>query len=324
MSSHRVAVLIYNGMAPFELGVVAEVFALPRPELEVRWWYEFDVCSVDGRPIRAVGDFYIRAMHRLDTLASADTVIALGTEDVEDDPSPEVVAAFRAAYDGGARIVSVCSGAFVLAAAGILAGRRAATHWRYAPILARRYPDVDVDSRSLYVIDGRVLTSAGTAAGIDLCLHVIRSDHGSAVANRVARRMVVAPHREGGQAQFIERPLPPAPADKVTTVISDAANDPAQDRSVPAMAAAAHLSVRQFSRRFKTATGQSPSRWLVDQRIQASRELLETSDEPIEVIAGRVGFTSAAAFRKHFRRVTALSPNAYRDAFAQGVIREKI
>ena len=206
--SHRVAALAFEGLAPFELGVAAEIFALERPELDVPWWYSFAVCAERPGPFKAVGGFDLVASHGLDTLVAADTVIVLGCPDVLGDPSQELVDALRAAHGNGARLVSICSGAFTLAATGLLDGREATTHWRYAGLLQRRFPNVRVNAGVLYVDCGDVLTSAGTAAGIDLCLHIVRRDHGAQIANRVARRMVVAGHREGGQAQFVEAPVP--------------------------------------------------------------------------------------------------------------------
>ena len=209
--SHRVTVLAHSGLAPFELGVAAEVFALPRPELEVDRWYSFSVCAEQPGVLEALGGFGLVVGHGLEELGRADTIILPGAPDVHGDPSPRLVSALRRAHDRGARLVSICSGAFVLAATGLLDGRQAATHWRYAPLLARRFPPVHVVADVLYVDGEDVLTSAGTAAGIDLCLHLVRKDHGAAIANRVARRMVVAAQRDGGQAQFVDTPVP-APA----------------------------------------------------------------------------------------------------------------
>jgi AraC family transcriptional regulator, transcriptional activator FtrA len=315
MRRHRVSVLGFDGMAPFELGVAAEVFALERPELEVDWWYSFTLCAEQPGPLRAVGGFTVEAPRGLRTLARADTIVIPGTADVRRDPSPEVLSTLRRAHERGARIVSVCSGAFVLAATGLLDGRRAATHWRYADLLQQRFPRVEVDSRVLYVDHGDILTSAGTAAGIDACLHVVRSDHGVAVANRVARRMVVAPHRDGGQAQFIEQPLARLEGDPIGTIVDQVRTQLAEDHSVEDLAARAHLSPRQFSRRFKAATGTSPARWLIRERVEASLPLLENDTRGVEEIGRSVGFNSPAAFRKHFRETVGLSPAAWRARF---------
>src|SRR3954453_19468459 len=203
---HRVVALTAPGVAPFELGIVVEVFGLDRPELDVPWWYSLTVAAESPGPLRATaGGFGFLVEHGLDALRGADTVIVPGWHG---DPSAGAVSGIRAAHAGGARIVSICSGVFLLAAAGLLDGREAATHWRYAAALAERHPAVTVNASVLYVDAGSVLTSAGSAAGIDLCLHLVRRDHGSAVANAVARRLVIPPHRDGGQAQLIELPLP--------------------------------------------------------------------------------------------------------------------
>jgi AraC family transcriptional regulator, transcriptional activator FtrA len=306
------------GLAPlptFEIGVAAEAFALARPELDVPWWYEFVLCTEVPGDVEAVGGFAMRIEHGLEALAGADTVILPGAGDV----SPAVVGALRAAHERGARLVSICSGAFVLAATGLLDGREAATHWRYADLLAKRFPRVRVRADALYLDGGDVLTSAGTAAGIDLCLHLIRSDHGAAVANAVARRMVVAPQRGGGQAQFVEGPVAGrVDDDPVGRAMEWALERLAEPITVGELARTAFMSPRNFSRRFAAATGSSPARWLLEQRVQASLPLLESSDLPIEEVGRRVGFPTPAAFRRHFTRARGIPPSAHRRAFAAG------
>jgi AraC family transcriptional regulator, transcriptional activator FtrA len=315
---NRVTVLAYEGLAPFELGVAAEVFALPRPELDVDWWYEFSVCAERPGVLPAMGGFGLEVEHGLEELARADTVILPGSPDVHGDPSPAVVSALLAAHDGGARLVSICSGAFPLAATGLLDDRRAATHWRYAALLARRYPRVEVVPDVLYVDGDDVLTSAGTAAGIDLCLHLVRRDHGAEVANRVARRMVVAAHRDGGQAQFIDAPVPARPDDDPVAAAMEWALGRLEERiGVEELASRAHLSPRQFSRRFRAATGASPGAWLLRRRLDAALPLLESSDEPVEHVAARVGFPTPAAFRRHFARAYGVPPSTWRRSFAE-------
>src|SRR5688500_11368887 len=315
MPDHRVACLAFEGLAPFELGVAAEVFALARPELGVDRWYEFELCAPEPGPLRVVGGFSVVAPHGLEALARAETIVVPGVPDPYDDPPEAVLAALRAAHDRGARVVSICSGAFALAAAGLLDGREAATHWRYASLLAERFPAVRVNADVLYLDAGSVLTSAGTAAGIDLCLHLVRRDHGAEVANRVARRMVVAAHRDGGQAQFIEQPV--ARAERDDPVGRASAHAPARLGDPPAVAArapSAHLSPRQLERRFRAATGTSPGRWLTGQRVQASLPMLESGAEGVEAVADAVGFTPAG-YRRHFRARLGISPAAYRQRF---------
>jgi AraC family transcriptional activator FtrA len=313
---HRVVVLGYEGMSPFELGVATEVFALPRPELEVDAWYSFALCAERPGPLGAVGGLRIEAPHGLEALARADTIIVPGSADVHADPPEAVLDALRAAHARGARLVSICSGAFVLAATGLLDGLTSATHWRYAALLRSRFPRVRVDPDVLYLDHGQILTSAGTAAGIDLCLHIVRRDHGADIANRVARRMVVAPHRDGGQAQFIEQPVPASGnGDPIGIAIAHALDHLGEPLDVDSLARVAHLSPRQFSRRFRATTGTSPGRWLIEQRIHASLPLLEHDERGIEALGQAVGFPSPASYRQHFRTIVGVSPAAYRERF---------
>ena len=314
---HRVAAVAFDGMAPFELGIVVEVFGLARPELGVPW-YELTVCSPDPSPLRAVGGIGLVADHGLEAVAGADTVIVPAWPRVGEPVPPALLDALRRAHADGARLVSICSGAFVLAATGLLDGRRAATHWRYADALRRLHPRVDVDEHVLYVDDGDVLTSAGSAAGIDLCLHVVRGDHGSAVANQVARRLVVAPHREGGQAQFIDRPVPDAEDDRLQAAMAWALEHLHEPITVGQLAARAFMSVRTFTRQFRRATGASPMAWLIEQRVRASMTLLETTDQPVEWVGVASGFATPASYRRHFRRLAGVSPSQYRRSFATG------
>jgi AraC family transcriptional regulator, transcriptional activator FtrA len=316
---HRVTVLTHEGIAPFELGVAAEVFALPRPELEVDRWYSFSACAERPGLLPAMGGFALAVDHGLEELERADTIIIPGSPDVHGDPSPRLTQALSDAHARGARMVSICSGAFVLAATGLLDGRRAATHWRYAPLLARRFPRVNVTPDVLYVDGEDILTSAGTAAGIDLCLHLVRKDHGGVVANRVARRMVVAAQRDGGQAQFVDLPVPLPASDNPVSVAMEWALRSLDERiGVEDLARRVHLSPRQFTRRFRAATGASPAAWLLRRRLEASLALLESSEEPVERVAARVGFPTPAAFRRHFGRVYGIPPSAWRRNFAGG------
>jgi AraC family transcriptional activator FtrA len=312
-----VSVLAYEGMSVFELGIVTEVFGMPRPEFDFPW-YELTVCAETPGPVRIVGGAAVHTDHGLDAFGAADTLIVPGVPDVHDDPSPRLTAVLRAAHARGTRIMSICSGAFALAGAGLLDGRRATTHWRYAGLLARRYPAVALDPNVLYVDDGDVLTSAGSAAGLDLCVHVVRRDHGPTVANAVARRLVIQPHRDGGQAQFIEAPVPADPDDdRVAGSMAWALANLPQPITVGELARRARMSTRTYLRHFAKATGTTPIRWLINQRIQASLPLLETTATPIEEIATAVGFETAVTYRHHFANALNTSPTAYRRAFTR-------
>jgi AraC family transcriptional regulator, transcriptional activator FtrA len=313
---HTVGVLAFAGMAPFELSCAVEVFGLPRPELD-RPWYALSVCAESPRPVPVVGGFALSTPNGLDVLAASDTVVVPGVPDVRGEVSSAVVDALNAAYQRGARIVSICSGAFALAAAGLLDGREATTHWRYADLLQRRYPAIHVTPDVLYVDNGRVLTSAGSAAGLDLLLHIVRGDHGAAVANAVARRLVLPPHREGGQAQFIEVGVRDvADGDGVARAMAWAMDNLSGPVTVADLAAQARMSERTFLRTFAKQTATSPIRWLIERRIQASLPLLEGGDAPIDQVAAAVGFDSAVTFRHHFGRLMRTSPSAYRKTFA--------
>jgi AraC family transcriptional activator FtrA len=305
------------GMTPFELAIVIEVFGLERPELNVPGWYSLEVFTLRPGPLPAVSGLRLDVAAGLEAVLKADTVIVPGWPPVRPVP-PDVIDALRGAHERGTRIVSICSGAFALAAAGLLDGRRAATHWQYADRLARAYPKVRVDPDVLFVDDGDVLTAAGSAAGIDVCVHLIRTDHGASVANHVARRLVVPPIRDGGQAQYVEAPVATVDDDRIHDVIAWLSADLARPVTVPMMAVRTHLSERQFTRRFRAVTGSSPMDWLVGQRLQASLALLEAGDDPIARVGASVGFPNAVIFRKHFRTRMRTTPTAYRRAFRLG------
>ncbi|HKE52692.1 MAG TPA: transcriptional regulator FtrA [Actinomycetes bacterium] len=310
-----VAVLAYEGMSTFEMGIVTEVFGLPRPELDVVW-YDLKVCAERPGPVRVIGGAALTTGYGLDVFAAAQTVIVPGVSDVHAECSNELVAALRQAHDRGGRVVSICSGAFALAAAGLLDGRRAATHWRYASLLQQRFPLVHVDPDVLYVDDGDVLTSAGSAAGLDLCVHLVRADFGPSIANAVARRLVISPHRDGGQAQFIEAPVASVVDDaRITRTMAWALANLDQLITVESLARHARMSTRTYLRHFKQCNGTSPIRWLINQRIQASLPLLETTGTPIEEVATAVGFDNAVTYRHHFAVALRTSPSAYRRAF---------
>lgn len=317
--SHRrrtVTVLAYEGMSAFETGIVTEVFGLTWPELDVDW-YELTICAERANSaVRVVGSATLSTPHGLDVLADAETVIIPSVSDVHADVTPELVTALRRAHQRGARMVSICSGAFALAAAGLLDRRRATTHWRYADVLRRRFPLVEVDPNPLYIDDHDVLTSAGCAAGLDLCLHLVRQDYGATIANAVARRLVIPPHRDGGQAQYIEAPvLADAGDDRIAKSMAWAMERLSDPITVQALARQAAMSDRSYLRHFARYAGTSPIRWLISQRIHASLSLLETTSASVDEIARAVGFDTAVTFRHHFTRAMRTSPSAYRRTF---------
>lgn len=306
---HRVVSILSPGANPFEFGVACEVFALERPELEIEW-YEHRLATVT-RPLVVNGGWSIDTPYGLEALEDADTIILPGGPA---DPPRSLLEPLRAAYARGARLVSFCTGAFSLAAAGILDGRSATTHWRHADELCARYPRIRFDSEVLYVDDGQVLTSAGTAGAIDLALHIVRKDHGAQIANSVARRMVIAPHRDGGQAQFVTSPvLPEAPyRDGLSPILEWMQEHLEEELSVELLAELAAMSPRTLARRFRDLTGTTPGRWLTHQRVTRAQHLLEATDLPVEAIARRVGLGTAANLRVHFRRATGTSPAEHR------------
>ncbi|MCK2215385.1 helix-turn-helix domain-containing protein [Actinomadura sp. ATCC 31491] len=309
-----VAVAVSDGILHFELSLAYELLGTPPPaSAPVADWYEVSICGTG--PVRADGRFLLDPDGGLDLLARADTVIVPGWADVDVDPPADLVAAVRAAYDAGARVASLCTGAFVLAAAGLLEGRRATTHWAHADALAGRFPGIEVDADVLYVDEGRVLTSAGKAAALDLCLHLIRRDHGSAVANAVARRLVVAPHRPGGQAQFIATPVPEPDDHPLSDLLAWAGRHLDRPMTVEDLARRANMSSRHLGRHFRTMAGTTPLQWLLNQRIRRAQELLETTDESVEAIAGATGMGTATTLRRHFNRAVGVPPDAYRRTF---------
>jgi AraC family transcriptional activator FtrA len=282
--------------------------------------YTFALAAVTPGPVRSSTGLEVLAAHGLDAVDQADTVVVPGVgPDTDPDGFAAAAAAVGAAHRNGARVMSICTGAFVLAEAGVLDGRRATTHWDSTERLAARYPRVAVDPSVLYVDEGSVLTSAGVAAGLDLCLHVIRRDHGAALAAHIARRTVVAPHRDGGQAQFVVRPIADAADGGGSLEQTRAwALDRLEERlDVVTLARRACMSPRSFARRFRQETGTTPAQWLLDQRTRAAQSLLETTDLPVEHVAARTGFGSATSLRTHFGRRLATTPTAYRRAFRQ-------
>ena len=308
-----VAVLAYDGVSAFELGLTLEVFGLSNMGPD---WYRVVVCSErPGQPLTANNGLKILADAGMGALARADTIIVPGSREIVESPSLAMLDALRRAHRRGARVASICTGAFILAAAGLLDGRRATAHWAQTETLSRRYPRVQVDANVLYVDDGDILTSAGRAAGLDLCLHIVRSDHGTEVANHVARRLVIAPHREGGQAQYIRQPVPPIEGDALASVFTWAQRHLDRELTISSLAAKARMSRRTFIRRFEDATGMSPGEWVVQTRVAKARELLEATRIPIEGVATETGFGSADAMRHHFRLRLGTSPANYRAAF---------
>ena len=310
---HRVTALCLDGLVAFDLTAATQVF-IAASEADGTPLYEVSTCSRDGAEVATTTGFGLRPQHDLEALAIADTVVVPGYFALLDPPPDAATEALRAAAARGARVLSVCTGAFALAYAGLLDGRRATTHWAHADQLAELFPRVEVDPAALYVDEGEVMTSAGLSAGIDLSLHVVRKDHGAAAGERVARRMVAAPHREGGQAQFIKRAEPDGDGSLEATR-RWAAERLGEPLDVAAMARHAGVSPRTFARRFREETGTTPLRWLLAQRVLEAQRLLEDSDLPIDEVAWRAGFGTAASLREHFRRATATTPTAYRRSF---------
>lgn len=298
----------------FELGLICEVFGLDRPDEPELPTFDFAVCTPRPGSVRTMSGFGLDVAHGLERVATADLVAVPAIH--RDTPVPdELISALRAAHDRGARLMSVCSGAFVLGRAGLLDDRDCTTHWSYADELARRFPRARVNSDVLYVDCERVLTSAGTAAGIDAALYLVRQEFGERVANRLARRMVMPPHREGGQRQYVDRPVP-IEADTLTETLSWMTEHLDADLTVDELAQRAHLSARTFARRFRSETGTTPHHWLTGQRVLAAQRLLEETEQPVESVADLVGFGSAAVLRHHFSRRVGTTPTDYRRTFA--------
>lgn len=316
MKKHLVVALAYDRLCTFEFGCTVELFALERPELQVDW-YEFAVCAVEPGPIRAAGGITIAAPYDLALLERAGTIIIPGWRDAGEAPPEPLLALLRAAHARGARLCSICSGVFVLAAAGLLDGQRATTHWRYADQLARRYPAIEVLPDDLYVDCGQLITSAGSAAGLDMLLHLVRRDYGAHIGNLVAQRLVLPTHREGGQAQYLPRPMAHDDKGRLTKLMDWVRSHPAEQHTVASMAERAAMSARTLQRQFQDATGFAPVEWLTRERIAIVKDLLETSDTPLAQMAERAGFGSEETLRHHFRRLTSTTPGAYRRQFSE-------
>jgi transcriptional regulator GlxA family with amidase domain len=328
---HRVAVIALPGVFPFELGIPARVFGAAQ-DADGHALYEVVTCSVDGRAVATNADFVVVVSHDLGVLASAETVVippadvieratAAAPAGAEEDDARRALdtvgAALRDLLDRRTpiRVASICTAADILAHAGLLDGRPATTHWRHAPEFADRHPAVRLNPHVLYVDDGDVLTAAGAASGIDLCLHIVRRDHGVDVANRVARACVVPPHRDGGQAQYVDHPVPSSPESSTAATRAWALARLDTQLALADLAAHAAMSVRTFTRRFRAEVGLSPTRWLIDQRVTLARRLLETTDLPVDQVAQQAGLGTAASLRLHMAANVGISPTAYRRTF---------
>jgi transcriptional regulator GlxA family with amidase domain len=317
--AHRIAVLALDHVVGLDLGTAAQVFGTARDAAGKRL-YRVEMCTPGGRPVRVTAGYAAHPDHDLSLTETADTVVVpgihAGSPMTDGTVDPEVTTALRNAYARGARVMSICTGSFVLAAAGLLDGRRATTHWAHADDFRSLHPSVHLDPGVLFVDDGDILTSAGVAAGIDLCLHVIRRDHGAEVANHAARRCVVPPWRDGGQAQFIERPLPAGDGAASTAATrSWSLERLGEPLALITLAEHARMSVRTFTRRFREETGVSPARWLLQQRTDHARRLLETTGLGVDQVARQAGFGTAAALRQQLHAAIGVSPTTYRRTF---------
>ena len=311
--SHRVVTLAYDRLWPFEFGIAVEIFGWARPEIGVDW-YDFRVAG-PASPVRILGGITLTPDHGFDIVAEADTVIVPAWRDVHERPPEDMLEAVRSAHQRGARIVSYCTGAFVLAHAGVLDGRRATTHWRDLPVLKTAFPSIEVVEDVLYVDDGDVISSAGSSAAVDCSVHIVRRDHGTVIANRLARSLVTPPHREGGQAQYIEAPYQERAGQSVSTILDWARERLAEPIDIPDLAGFAGMSDRTFLRRFKEGTGTTPLKWLRRERVMRAMTLLEKTSLGPADIADQCGFGSIETFRTAFRDIAGITPRAYRKRF---------
>jgi len=314
MRNHLVAALADDGLCTFEFGCTVELFALNRPELQVPW-YDFAVCAAERKVVHAMGGIAITVPNSLRLLDKADTIVIPGWRDAYEQPPSVLLNRLKRAYDRGARVCSICSGVFVLAAAGILDGKRATTHWRYAKLLADRYPKIQVEANTLYIDEGQILTSAGSAAGLDMLIHLVRKDHGAKVANQVAKRLVIPPHRQGDQTQFVSRPVPLDERGRLAKLQDWLRKHLDRDITIESMASRVAMSPRTLQREFKATTGASAYAWLLRERIEHAKELLEQRTIPLARIAECVGIGSQESFRRHFRRLVGVTPAVYRSRF---------
>ena len=314
MPSPLVAAVAYNDLCTFEFGCVVELFSLHRPELDVEW-YRFRVCAAERSPLHAAGGIQITVPYSLRILDRADIIVLPGWRDADEPPPVELLQKLRRAYARGARLCSICSGAFILAAAGLLDGKGATTHWRYAEKLQRRYPLIDVRPNELYVDAGQIITSAGSAAGLDMLLHLVRRDYGARVANQVAQRLVIPAHRDGGQAQFLPRPVAADQRSPVARLMDWVRSNPRQRHDLGSLARRAGMSPRSLQRHFNETVGLSPQQWLIRERVAVAKEALEVSNAPLWQVADAAGFGAEESFRRHFKLITGTSPARYRQRF---------
>jgi transcriptional regulator GlxA family with amidase domain len=312
-----VVVPVADNVSLFELGVLAEVFGTERPDEPLLPTFDFRLATERPGPVRTNSGFSLQVEHGLDALADAD-LVAVPAMDLDGPAPAAMLDQLRAAHERGAWLLSVCTGAFLLGEAGLLDGRRCTTHWRHAADLQAAVPTAEVDPDVLYVEDGTILTSAGTAAGIDASLHLVRKEFGPRAANVLARRMVVPPHRDGGQRQYVDQPVP-CEVDTLTGTLQWMQEHLREELTVDQLAERAHLSPRTFARRFRAETGTTPHHWLTDQRILHAQRLLEETTSPVETVADLVGFGSASVLRHHFTRRVGTTPQAYRRTFARAV-----
>lgn len=317
MADTHVAVVAYDQISPFHLSVPCLVLGEERRVGQLPW-FTLRVCAAETGLLRTTAGFSVQCPHGLEALASADIVVVPSWRDVTEPPPEALLAALRAAHARGALVVGLCLGAYVLAAAGLLAGRKATTHWAWAQDFSSRYPDVLLDAKVLYIEEDNILTSAGVAAGIDCCLHIVRQRHGHDIANQVARRLVVPPHREGLQAQFIEQPMPKRLADaRLAGLLDRMRADLRSPHPIDEVARRLLMSRRSFTRHFKQLTGMTLGEWLLHERIAFAQRLLETTAHSIEAVAGECGFGTSASLRQHFANLLKTSPTAYRRMFAR-------
>ena len=308
---HPIAILAYDGLCLFEFGCAFEVFGLSRPEMGANW-YRCAIAAAEGGALRGAGGVQVIADGGLELLSNARTIVIPGWRGKNAPVPPPLLQALREAHARGCRLVSICGGAFVLAQTGLLAGKRATTHWHHIDELSRAFPDIIIEPDVLYVDEGLLMTSAGSAAGLDLCLHVVRQDFGAKAANSVAHRLVIAAQRGGGEVQVVKRPVPRRAGARLSVLMQTIRGRLSESWPVQRMAAEAGTSVRGIHRHMRDATGMAPGEWLLAERLAHARDLLEETRLPIEKVATEVGFGSGATLRNHFRKATGLSPALYR------------